>query len=143
MLYVFGVGEVPISISGDPAAPGRLVHTIRDVGTVSARARAPAAGRRRRRARAVRQRLAGRGGGGRDVVVVAGGLGLAPLRPAIYRLLAERERYGRVVLLYGTRSPDDILYPRELERWRRTPRRRGRGDRRPRRRATGTGTSAW
>ena len=51
-------------------------------------------------------------------MIVAGGLGLAPLRPALYRLLAERERYGRVALLYGARSPDDILFRRELERWR-------------------------
>lgn len=56
---------------------------------------------------------------GRDVIVVAGGLGLAPLRPAICRILAERERHGKVSILYGTRSPDDILYRRELERWRR------------------------
>jgi len=50
---------------------------------------------------------------------VAGGLGLAPLRPVIYRVLAHRERYGRVVVLYGTRSPAEILYRRELEAWRR------------------------
>jgi NAD(P)H-flavin reductase len=54
------------------------------------------------------------------VVIFAGGLGLAPLRPAIYRVLAERQKYGRVALLYGTRSPDDILYRRELESWRKT-----------------------
>ncbi len=51
--------------------------------------------------------------------MIAGGLGLAPLRPLIYRLLATRKRYGRVSLLYGTRSPDDILFQRELESWRR------------------------
>jgi NAD(P)H-flavin reductase len=56
---------------------------------------------------------------GRDVVVVAGGLGLAPLRPALYRLLAERERYGQIVLLYGTRSPSDILFRGEIGTWRR------------------------
>ncbi len=50
---------------------------------------------------------------------MAGGLGLAPLRPAIYHVLARRERYGRIVILYGTRSPADILYQREIERWRR------------------------
>lgn len=119
MLTVFGVGEVPISLSGDPAAPGRLVHTIRAVGAVS---------------RALTELKPGDAVGlrgpfgrgwpmadtaGRDVVVVAGGLGLAPLRPALYRLMAERERYGNVVLLYGTRSPDDILFRRELESWRR------------------------
>jgi NAD(P)H-flavin reductase len=56
---------------------------------------------------------------GNDVVIVAGGLGLAPLRPAIYRVLAHRRDYGRVVLLYGARGPGDILYRRELETWRR------------------------
>jgi NAD(P)H-flavin reductase len=56
---------------------------------------------------------------GNDVVFVAGGLGLAPLRPAIYHVLARREQYGRVVVLYGTRSPSDILFRHEVERWRR------------------------
>jgi NAD(P)H-flavin reductase len=56
---------------------------------------------------------------GRDVVIVAGGLGLAPLRPALYQLLAGRARYGKIVLLYGARSPDDILFRREIESWRR------------------------
>jgi NAD(P)H-flavin reductase len=55
---------------------------------------------------------------GSDIVIVAGGIGLAPLRPALYHVLSQREKYGKVVLLYGTRSPDDILYRRELERWR-------------------------
>lgn len=118
MLTAFGVGEVPISLSGDPAS-GRLVHTIRAVGAVSAALAKLTPG----------EPLGLRGpfgtgwpveeAEGRDVVIAAGGLGLAPLRPAIYRLLAERDRYGRVVLLYGTRSPDDILFRRELESWRR------------------------
>ncbi len=56
---------------------------------------------------------------GKDVVVVAGGLGLAPLRPALYHLFAERDRYGEITLLYGTRSPDDILFRHEIESWRR------------------------
>ena len=117
MLYAFGVGEVAISISGDPAEPGRLIHTIRDVGVVTGAWRAQA-GRRHRRARPVRQRLAGRRGReGCDVVIVAGGIGLAPLRPAIYQILANRHRYGRFVILYGARTPRDILYRRQLQRW--------------------------
>jgi NAD(P)H-flavin reductase len=52
------------------------------------------------------------------VVVVAGGIGLAPLRPVLLHLLAHRARYRRVALLYGTRTPLDIVYRRELERWR-------------------------
>ncbi|MEO1443893.1 MAG: FAD/NAD(P)-binding protein, partial [Chloroflexota bacterium] len=55
---------------------------------------------------------------GYDVVIVAGGIGLAPLRPALYHILAHRELYGKIVLLYGTRSPEDILFRRELESWR-------------------------
>ena len=118
MLYAVGIGEVAISVSGDPASPGPLIHTIRDVGMVShalTRLRPGAS-------------LGVRGpfgsvwpveaAAGLDVVVVAGGLGLAPLRPAIYQLRAARARFGRVALLYGTRSPAEILYPRELERWR-------------------------
>lgn len=118
MLYVFGVGEVPISISGDPDKPGVLVHTTRAVGTVT-----------KVMARLRRGEVIGVRGPygtpwpvdqaeGNDVVIVAGGIGLAPLRPALYRLLAERDRFGKVVLLYGTRTPEDILYRKELERWR-------------------------
>jgi NAD(P)H-flavin reductase len=119
MLTVFGVGEVPISLSGDPAEPGRLIHTIRAVGPVSSALTRLGPG----------DVLGLRGpfgtswpmeeAAGRDVVVVAGGLGLAPLRPTLYRLLASRERYGQIVLLYGTRSPLDILFRREIETWRR------------------------
>ena len=119
MLYAFGLGEVAISISGDPAAQDRIVHTVRAVGAVSA------AITRLRRNMAVGVR--GPYGSawpvadseGNDIIVVAGGLGLAPLRPAIYRVLARRDQYGRVVLLYGARGPGDILYRRELEAWRR------------------------
>jgi len=118
MLYVFGVGEIPISISGDPLKPETLVHTTREVGAVT---------------RAMRKLKAGHVLGvrgpfgspwpvaeirGSDIVIVAGGIGLAPLRPALYHILSRRERYGRVVLLYGARTPADILYRRELERWR-------------------------
>jgi anaerobic sulfite reductase subunit B len=54
---------------------------------------------------------------GADVVIAAGGIGLAPLRPAIVRLLARRERYGRIVVLYGGRDPDQLLYRDELREW--------------------------
>ncbi len=84
MLYAFGVGEVPISTSGDlEATGGRLEDAV-----------------------------------GRDLLLVAGGVGLAPLRPALYHALAHREEYGEVTLLYGGRTPADLLFRRELERWR-------------------------
>ena len=119
MLYMFGLGEVAISLSGDPAEDHRIVHTVRAVGAVSQ------AITRLRRNDVIGMR--GPYGSywpvpdseGSDVVIVAGGLGLAPLRPVIYRVLAHRERYGRVAVLYGARGPADILYRRELEAWRR------------------------
>ena len=118
MLYVYGVGEIPISISGDPGKTSVLVHTTRAVGAVTK------AMRTLKRGDVIGVR--GPFGShwpvenmvGNDVVIVAGGIGLAPLRPALYALLAEREKYGKIVLLYGTRSPADILYKSELERWR-------------------------
>ena len=118
MLYVYGVGEVPISISSDPGDSPVLQHTTRVVGTVTKTMRLLKRG----------DMLGIRGpfgthwpvedAIGRDVVIVAGGIGLAPLRPALYRLMAQREKYRKIVLLYGTRSPEDILYRNELEHWR-------------------------
>lgn len=118
MLYIYGVGEVPISISGDPGKPRKLVHTTRAVGVVTS------AMQQLRRDDMVGVR--GPFGNdwpvveaqGKDVVIVAGGLGLAPVRPALYHVLNHREKYGNVVLLYGTRTPNDILYRREVEKWR-------------------------
>ncbi len=118
MLTAFGVGEVPISVSGDPAAPERLAHTIRAVGPVSTALVRLETG----------QPLGLRGpfgrgwpmeaAEGRDLVIVAGGLGLAPLRPVLYEAVAQRPRFQRLVLLYGTRSPDDLLFRKEIEAWR-------------------------
>jgi NAD(P)H-flavin reductase len=118
MLYVFGVGEVPISISSDPDGAPVIHHTTRVVGTVTKAMRLLTRG----------DMLGIRGpfgthwpveeAVGHDVVIVAGGIGLAPLRPALYRLMAQREKYRKLVLLYGTRTPEDILYRRELEQWR-------------------------
>ncbi len=118
MLYVFGVGEVPISVSGDPDAPGPVRHTIRDVGPVTHAlcTRQPGQEVGVRGPYGTHWPLAGAEGG--DVVVVAGGVGLPPLRPAICRLLARRDRYRRIVLLYGARTPADLLFPGELADWR-------------------------
>ncbi|MBM3290669.1 MAG: Ni/Fe hydrogenase subunit gamma [Candidatus Hydrogenedentes bacterium] len=118
MLYVYGVGEVAISISGDPAEPDTLVHTTRAVGTVTR----TMATLRPGQVIGVRGPY-GRGwpideAEGQDIVVVTGGIGLAPLRPLLYHVLANRGKYGRLVLLYGARTPNDILYRKELERWR-------------------------
>ena len=118
MLYVFGVGEVPISISGDPDRPGTLVHTTREVGAVTRAMR----GLRIGDAIGVRGPFGSswpvEAAEGRDVVLIAGGIGLPPLRPALYHVLARRERYGRVLLLYGARTPEDLMFPDELTKWR-------------------------
>lgn len=118
MLYVFGVGEVPISISGDPTRPGKLVHTIRNVGAVTDALSKLKKG----------DQVGVRGpfgsawpvieADGHDVVIIAGGIGLAPLRPAIEYVLANREHFGRFVILYGARSPEDVLYMKQLQQWR-------------------------
>ncbi|MHC5109972.1 MAG: FAD/NAD(P)-binding protein [Planctomycetota bacterium] len=114
MLYTYGVGEVPISISGDPTKSDEIIHTTRAAGTVT---------------RAMWHMKRGDTIGvrgpfgtpwpvdkmeGRDLVIVTGGIGLAPLRPVLYHVLANRNRFGRVVLLYGARTPDDLLFGREF-----------------------------
>lgn len=118
MLYLPGIGEVAISISSDPGDPQNLLHTIRVAGNVT-------------------QAIHRLGGGGTigvrgpfgshwpveaaeggDVIFVGGGIGLAPLRPALYQVLREREKYGQVTVLIGARAPADLLYPDEYETWR-------------------------
>jgi NAD(P)H-flavin reductase len=118
MVYVFGIGEVPISISGDPATPDVLVHTVRAVGAVTRAVCAVQKG----------DVLGVRGpygegwpveaALGRDVVIMAGGLGLAPLRPLVRAVVARRGEFRRVVLLIGARAPSGLLFSREVARWR-------------------------
>lgn len=121
MLYAFGTGESAISISGSPDEDHLLAHTIRRVGTVTS-----ALGRL-----AVGDSLGLRGpfgrawpmgaARGRDLVFVAGGVGLAPLRPAILHALAHRADYGHIAILSGTRSPEDVIFYDEQQAWREGP----------------------
>jgi anaerobic sulfite reductase subunit B len=118
MVYVLGIGEVPISVSGARDRSVPLALTVRAVGAVTEAICASRPG----------TVLGIRGpfgtawpiaaAEGADVIVVAGGIGLAPLRPVLLRALERRNAYGEVVLLYGARKPADLLYSAVLERWR-------------------------
>lgn len=117
MLYAFGIGESAISISGDPGEPDTLIHTIRAVGSVTHAIRALG----RAGTIGVRGPFGtpwpvdqARGG---DLLLVAGGLGLAPLRPVVYHVLRHRADYGDVALLVGARTPEDLPFRGELARW--------------------------
>lgn len=123
MLHAFGVGEIAISVSGDPTiTDGTITHTIRSVGAVSAALCAAEPGT----TIGVRGPFGTTWGldaaAGRDLVIVAGGVGLAPLRPVVLGALAHRERYGRVVLIAGARNTRDFLYAGELAAWQDDPR---------------------
>jgi anaerobic sulfite reductase subunit B len=117
MVYAFGVGEVALSVSG--TSGGRLIHTVAAVGAVTTAICAARPGS----VLGVRGPLGNSwplaAARGADVVVVAGGVGLAPLRGAVRHLLAHRGEYGELVLLYGSRTPATLLYRREFDRWRR------------------------
>jgi anaerobic sulfite reductase subunit B len=115
MVYAFGVGEVPISVSGR-SATGDIVHTLRAVGAVTTALSTVDC-----------DDIVGLRGpygtdwavpDGGDLVVMAGGIGLAPLRPVIRHAVEERSRYGRVAVLIGARTPGDLLYVNEFDRWR-------------------------
>jgi NAD(P)H-flavin reductase len=117
MIYAFAKGEAAISISSDPSKNSTISHSIHKIGYVT---------------NALSQLKKGDMVGirgpfgsswpvdearGKDVVFVAGGIGLAPLRSALYHIFRNRKNYGRVTLLYGARTPPDILYRVELEEW--------------------------
>lgn len=117
MLYVPGVGESPIGISGASQRERTWSFTVRVAGNTT---------------RALSGLRAGDTLGlrapfgsawpldeclGADVLIVAGGLGLPPLRPVIHELIAHRRQYGRVTLIYGSRTPDTLIYAREYDDW--------------------------
>lgn len=117
MLYAFGIGEAAISICTDSSKTGAFSHTIHRVGYVT---------------RSISNMKNGDVIGirgpfgscwpvekteGKDICIVAGGIGLAPLRPAIYHIFKNRKKYGKITILYGARTPGDLLYRNELDQW--------------------------
>jgi len=121
MVHVWGIGEVPISVSGCPEHAGDpIVLTVRAVGAVSGAIcdSDPGALLGLRGPCGNTWPIAEAAGG--DVLVVAGGIGLAPLRPVIVHAAAHRADYGSAAVLYGARTPGDLLYTDQLEAWRET-----------------------
>jgi NAD(P)H-flavin reductase len=117
MLYVYGMGEVAISISSDPSRKGTLDHTIHRVGSVTT----ALAHKKRGDVIGLRGPFGSTwpvdAARGKDVCIATGGIGLAPLRPVIFSILRERDQFGRVIVMYGGRSALDLLYRVELEKW--------------------------
>jgi NAD(P)H-flavin reductase len=121
MVYAFGVGEVPISIVSDPDDPDQLDHTIRAVGGVTDRLCALDAGDT--------VGLRGPFGSwwpleeaqGRDVVIVTGGLGCAPVVAAINYIMRRRNAYGSLKILHGIKTPKDLLFRERFRAWRKSP----------------------
>ncbi|HVC40852.1 MAG TPA: FAD/NAD(P)-binding protein [Candidatus Saccharimonadales bacterium] len=118
MLYAYPVGEVAISISANPAEDGPIAHTVRNVGTVSR----ALCGLQLGDTLGLRGPF-GSGWGldsaaGGDLVIVAGGIGLAPLRSVIAQVISQRERFGAVEVVIGTRTPEELAFREQVEMWR-------------------------
>jgi NAD(P)H-flavin reductase len=117
MVSVPGLGEIAISISSDMEDTRRIGHTIRAVGNVSG-------GISRMK---VGDTLGIRGPFGscwkldeyygKDIVIAAGGIGLPPIRPILYYVMNHRHEFGRVILLYGARTPNDLQFTSEYKTW--------------------------
>ncbi len=121
MLYVFGVGEIPISVSSLDTPHPTLIHTIQQVGPASKAINSLDVG----------DTIGIRGPFGtvwpvgaadsKDVIIMAGGVGLCPLRPLIENVLSERDRFGEVNILYGSREPDRIIFHQDIIAWQSDP----------------------
>lgn len=117
MLYPFGIGEAAISLSALGDEPGLLLHTVRGVGATSRAIAALKPG----------DWLGVRGpfgvgwpmgqARGQDIILIAGGIGMAPLRPVVHAVLRERSAFGRLLVFYGARTPRERLFAAELTRW--------------------------
>ncbi len=114
---IFGFGEAPISISSSPTKSPLFDLTVRNAGRLTDKMHRLTVGSQI----GVRGPF---GNGfdvnqfkGKDILFVCGGIGLAPTKSLIDFVLANRNDYGRVVILYGTKSPSEILFPNEIKKW--------------------------
>ncbi len=116
-LSVFGYGEAPFCIASSPTRPDTLQTTVRRTGQLTDALHRLGNG----------EEVGVRGpfgngfdveaARGRDLLFVAGGIGLPPLRSLIWNVLDERSRFGKVTILYGARTPTDLVYKQELKEW--------------------------
>lgn len=118
MLYLYGVGEIPISIVSDPRESGSVDHTIRAVGRVSR----GLAGLRAGDSLGLRGPY-GRGwplseARGRDVIVVSGGLGCAPTVSVINYIMRRRESFGELNIVQGVKHSRDLIWAQQYDAWR-------------------------
>jgi NAD(P)H-flavin reductase len=121
MVYMPGVGEVPISLSSDPEEKEYLAHTIRVAGRVT-----EGLSRLKRGDEIGLRGPYGRGWAlesaeGRDVIIVTGGLGCAPVIAVIHYVLKRRERFRRLVILQGVKHSGDLIWRSSYERWAQAP----------------------
>ena len=121
MLYLYGVGEVPISIMSDPGDRSGIGHTIRALGRVTQGLAALQPGDK-----VGLRGPFGRGWplqevGGNDIVLVTGGLGCAPVVSVIHYILKRRERYGKLVIIQGVKHTEDLIWREQYDRWAQMP----------------------
>jgi sulfhydrogenase subunit gamma (sulfur reductase) len=116
---VFAGGEVPISISSPSGLAGRLNLTIRAAGVVTSLLTRMREGDTLSLRGPVGNGFDVASYAGQDALFVAGGIGLAPLRGLLWEMLLQRERFGRIIVLHGARTPHDLLYPWQWEEWKR------------------------
>ena len=119
---VLGVGEAPISVSSSPSrSNGSFELAVREVGNVTGALHRMEPGARVGIRGPFGTSFPGEEMRGRDVLFVAGGIGLVPLRSLIHEVLDNRADYGRVIILFGARSPAERLFTGELDEWRGRP----------------------
>jgi NAD(P)H-flavin reductase len=121
MVYLFGVGEVAISIVSDPEEPERLDHTIRSVGRVTSAIAQLQAGETLGIRGPFGQGWPLHAARGHDVVIVTGGLGCAPVMGAIEYIFRRRLHYGSVKIIHGVKSPRDLVFHERFEAWSKRP----------------------
>ncbi len=116
-LSVFGCGEAPFCIASSPTRPGAFETTVRRTGKLTDALHRLEAGAEVGIRGPFGNGFDVEGARGKDLLFVAGGIGLPPLRSLIWNVLDERDRFRNVTILYGARTPADLVYKDELAKW--------------------------